>query len=412
MVEYAQRGDATARRRSRLRDQLVAGAGDVGDLNLFDFLSGFALVVLSGLIPVVGGIPMQELLIAVLLVIAFFRHPVYELRVTRAVVPVFCAGFIYIAIVSAAAVPSPDAADWRFRLVRIVATTAYALFLATGRISLKATVYGIAAALLVNVPANYLLGVAFADRYGDTLTGFISDKNVAGLAYCILGLVFFAYLRSHMLRGAAIVVTMGCLWLTGSRTSMAAFAFAVFWILISPKLPSIVKWVLAIGMFWVIEYIENNFAQIGAFEDRAGSDLFRGRIDEASQIKVDETPWYGTGLGEAYVVLDDRTWFFHNSFWSAQVEGGYVWLALAALVTFVVMGRPFKSLMSHELLTSQALAVALLLCASRLGEVFFTLWWGLALAYAMYAESTDPELVALRDEQGPDLKPLRATPRR
>jgi hypothetical protein len=403
---------SSAHHGARLRDRLKAGAQDVGDLNLFDFLSGFALIVLSGLLPIVGGIPMQELLIAALLVIAFFRHPVHELRVTRVVIPVFGAGFIYIAVVSATAVPTTDAADWRLRLIRIIATVAYAICLATGRISLKATVYGFAVALLINVPANYMLGVAFAGEYDNALTGFISDKNVAGLAYCVLGLLFFAYQKSHTLRVIAVIATKGCLWLTASRTSMAAFAFAIFWVLVSPKLPSIIKWALAAAMFWVIEFIEENYAQAGVFENRVGSDLLRGRIDAASQIKVDEAPWYGTGLGEAYVYLDERIWFFHNSFWSAQVEGGYVWLALAVLVTLVVMGRPFKSLMSHELLASQALAVALLLCASRLGEVFFTLWWGLALAYAMHAEATDPELVALRDEQGPDLKPLRATRRR
>ena len=400
---------SSAHHGARLRDRLKAGAQDVGDLNLFDFLSGFALIVVAGLIPAAGGVPTQELLIAGLVTIAFFRAPVHELRVTRVVIPVFCAGFIYIAVVSAAAVPSPDAADWRLRLIRIVATVAYALCLASGRISLKATVYGFAAALLVNVPANYVLGVAYSADYGDYLTGLISDKNVAGLAYCVLGILVFAFQKSYVSRSMTVVITLGCLWLTGSRTSMAAFAFAILWVLLSPKLPNIVKWVLAIGMFWVIDFIENNYAQVGAFEDRAGSDLLRGRIDAASQIKVDESPWYGTGLGEAYVFLDDRTWFFHNSFWSAQVEGGYVWLAFAVLTTLVVMGRPFKSLMSHDLLASQALAVALLLCASRLGEVFFTLWWGLALAYAMYAETTDPELVALRDEQGPDLKPLRTT---
>ena len=396
-----ERGDA------RLRDRLRAGAQDIGDLNLFDFLSGAALIIVAGLLPSAGGIPTQELLIAALVAIAFFRQPVHELRVTRVVLPIMCGGFIYIAIVSAAAVPSPDAADWRMRLVRIVATVAYALCLATGRISLKATVYGFAAALLVNVPANYVLGLAYSADYGEYLTGFISDKNVAGLAYCVLGILAFAYQRSVAGRGAVALISMGCLFLTGSRTSMAAFAFAVLWILVSPKLPSIIKWALAIGMFWVIEYIENNYAQVGAFEDRAGSDLLRSRIDAASQIKVDEAPWYGTGLGEAYVYLDDRTWFFHNSFWSAQVEGGYPWLALAVLVTLFVMGRPFKSLMSPQLLASQALAVALVLCASRLGEVFFTLFWCLALAYAMEAEQTDPELVARREAQGPDLRPLR-----
>ena len=53
---------------------------------------------------------------------------------------------------------------------------------------------------------------------------------------------------------------------------MAAFAFAALWILLSPKLPNIVKCALAVGMFWVAEYIENNFAQAGALEDRQSSD--------------------------------------------------------------------------------------------------------------------------------------------
>ncbi|WP_198394813.1 ABC transporter permease [Brevibacterium yomogidense] len=389
-----------------------SGAKDVGDLNLFDFLSGFALIVLAGLVPTVGGVPTQELLIGVLVFIAFFRTPAHQLRVTRNLVPVFAGGFIFIAIVSATAVSTPDASEWKMRLLRIAATTVYAYCLATDRINLKATVYGFAAALVLNVPANYVFGLAYSDSYGEFLTGFISDKNVAGLAYCVLGVLFFAYQKTRVSQGLAAAGAMGALYLTGSRTSMAAFAFAALWIVLSPKLPNIVKWALALGMFWVIEYIENNFAQAGAFEDRQGSDILRNRIDAASEIKVNEAPWYGNGLGEAYVYLDDRTWFFHNSFWTAQVEGGYPWLILVLLLTLFAMGRPFKSLMSRDQLVAQALAVAILLCASRLGEVFFTLFWGLAMAYAMQSERTDAGLVKRMEEEGSDLRPLATQPAR
>lgn len=391
---------------SRLIRGVKSGAKDVGDLNLFDFLSGFALIVLAGMVPTVGGVPTQELLIGVLVFIAFFRTPAHQLRITRNLVPVFAGGFIFIAIVSATAVSTPDAADWRMRLLRIVATTIYAYCLATDRINLKATVYGFVAALLVNIPVNYVFGLAYSDSYGDFLTGFISDKNVSGLAYCVLGVLFFAHQKTRTSRILVAVGAMGSLYLTGSRTSMAAFAFAILWVVVSPKLPSIVKWALAVGMFWVVDYIENNFAQVGSFEDRQGSDILRNRIDGATEIKLGEIPWYGSGLGEAYVVLDERTWFFHNSFWTAQVEGGYPWLVLVLVLTLFAMGRPFKSLMSREQLVSQALAVALLLCASRLGEVFFTLFWGLAVAYAMQAERTDADLAKRIDEEGYDLRPL------
>lgn len=245
------------------------------------------------MVPRVGGIPTQELLIGALVFIALFRTPVHPSRGTRNLVPVFTGGFIFVAIVSATAVSRPDAADWKMRLLRIVATTLYTYCLATDRINLKATVYGFAAALVLKVPANYVFELAYSASYENYLTGFISDKNVADLAYCVLGILFLAYQKKRVSQGLVAAGAMGALYLTESRASMAAFAFAALWILLSPKLPNIVKCALAVGMFWVAEYIENNFAQAGALEDRQSSDILCHRIDAASEIKVNESPWGG-----------------------------------------------------------------------------------------------------------------------
>jgi hypothetical protein len=179
-------------------------------------------------------------------------------------------------------------------------------------------------------------------------------------------------------------------WETGSRTSIAALAAGVGWIALAPKLSVVGRWILGLVIVLGVDQIAEDYSQIGVFSDREGSDLLRSRIDAASEIKVQDAGFFGSGLGEAYVAFDDepgRVWFFHNSYWSALVEGGWPWLVLVLAVTVVFALRPFARELNMQETIAQAAAITTLICAWRLGEVLFTLQWALVIGFALYAHA-------------------------
>lgn len=377
--------------------QAKAGFADAGRIRLFDFLCGFALLAIPGLVSV--GIPVVPVLMVAIILMAQVRRPAHSMGRLNDVIPLIIAALVYIAIISATANQSADAADWRLRLVRIAAIFGFAAVLATNRFDLRSVIYGYGAGLLVNVPFS-LAGLG-NQGYGDYITGLLSDKNVSGLAYCIIGIFFLYYMPTMPLRILSAAVFAGCLWLTGSRTSMGAFAAAFIWVLLAPRMMVVVRWLYAYAVFLLISILEEDYAQSGSFADRKGSDLLRARIDAASEIKVHDAGFWGKGLGEAFVYLDQNTWFFHNSFWTALVEGGWPWLAFTLFITVIVAGRPFTAKLTQQQFAAQAMIVAILVCASRLGEVFYTPYWAFAMAFALQAHmrAHESEIAAVGSER-------------
>ena len=138
--------------------------------------------------------------------------------------------------------------------------------------------------------------------------------------------------------------------------------------------------------WWAIGFITEDFADASVFGDRTGTDILRARIDEMSWAKVQQTGFFGQGLGEAYVydVAGERTWFFHNSYWSAFVEGGWIWVLGVVAVTLLVAVRPLSNNdWTVYQVIAQGVGIALLICALRLGEVFYTLPWGICMGYVI-----------------------------
>ncbi|MGO2584705.1 MAG: hypothetical protein ACTH9F_05140, partial [Brachybacterium tyrofermentans] len=86
-----------------------------------------------------------------------------------------------------------------------------------------------------------------------------------------------------------------------------------------------------------------------------------------------------------------KVWFFHNSYWSALVEGGWPWLLLILGITVVFALRPFTRDLNRQELAVQATTVALLICAWRLGEVLFTIQWAVVIAFAIYLRASRAE---------------------
>ncbi|MBK5237604.1 MAG: O-antigen ligase family protein [Actinomycetales bacterium] len=311
--------------------------------------------------------PLGDLAAVLLVVIALLR-PTKESRPIPAWYVVFFALLMLFLIMSSTA----NEVDWAKRCIKIVTLAALAALIASGRVDLISGLRGLSLALLINIPL-FFLGLT-PDFYGGALTGYIGDKNIAGFYYTVVPILLLAFTDRAWQRWAIISLSFGAVTLTGSRSSIAAYGFALLWLLFSRRLNTLGKIVLGAILFFVYQFINDNFAQIGEFTSRVGSDLLRLRIDEASQAKVDMAPWYGLGLGQSQVQLQGSTWFFHNSYLALIVEGGLV-VAIAIVGLYAVVGLQLfqPKIQSFHARVIEAATVAVFLCALRLGEVFFTL---------------------------------------
>jgi len=367
--------------RGTLREGAAASWRAVGSLRIPEVLLFFALI-FEG--PVLGlPVPLNQLVILTLLCLAVIRRPQFVMGRFQLLVPVFVVGLFYLTMVSAFSDISDDAFDWKRRLIRLGITAALLFVIASGRIDLRSGLVGFGLGLVANAIAFYA-GWA-PDHYGGTLSGFFEDKNVAGLAYGVIGILVVCLVQGAVPR-LLLYSGMGYLvLLTDSRTSISAYVAAGLWLLLAPRLPMLGRWLLGGGIWAGVIILAEDFAQIGRYSEREGSDALRARIDAASRIKVGEGSWFGEGLGEAYVHLDDGTWLFHNSYWTALIEGGWPWYLLVLVVTVLVGLRPFAKDLTPAEVVGQAATIGLLICAWRLGEVFFTVQWALVMSYAMLA---------------------------
>jgi hypothetical protein len=228
----------------------------------------------------------------------------------------------------------------------------------------------------------FFAGVAPAP-YQQYLTGFLLDKNQAGLAYTVVGVLLLGVTTNTRRQIPIAVVCAALVWASGSRTSITAFVCALVWFVLRPRLGVPARLVLAAVFAIAIPFVQEKYGQAGEFTDRVGTDLFRARIDAASQAKLDAAPWHGQGLGEAWINLPDgATYFFHNSYWAVLVEGGWVYLAAVLVLTVWFGIRPLRSGPPPSLLacSGEAANLAVLICALRLGEVFGATTASIALA--------------------------------
>lgn len=257
------------------------------------------------------------------------------------------------------------------RLFKLTILFLLAGAIAARKIDLIAGLTGLSVALLINIPL-FFSGLT-PDTYAGKLTGVIGDKNVAGLYYAVIPLLALMISKNMILRILIILSAFTALVLTGSRGSLAAFAFALLWLFLAPRLRTFGKLILASILLPIYVWINDNFSQVADFSDRVGSDALRSRIDAASFAKTEAAPWYGMGLGESQVNLDGKIWFFHNSYAALLVEGG-IPLLIAIIGLYLVVGlRLFQPKILNPVATYlETATVVILLCSLRLGEVFFT----------------------------------------
>lgn len=356
-------------------------AGEIGSSRVLEMALA-ALLVVDG-VPIPGlGFPFSLVGVAGLSLLGFTRRPTLAWGRTGGLLWAFGFLLLYISAVSILTPSSYYAADWIRRFIRIVAVLALVIMLAEGRLHLPSILKGITLALFVNAAAFYA-GLA-SDTYGGALTGWLGDKNKAGLVYATVGVLMLSQARSRWTRGFLVLSTFTFVWLTESRTAFSAYGFGVMWVLLVATRPAWLRWLAAGGVLLALPYLEENFARMGSFANRVGSDLLRGRIDAAVADKLAVTPPQGLGLGEAYVVIDQHTWYFHNSFHTLRVEGGWLWMIGIVAITVWFGLRPFSTTgRGMQSRVAQGATVVVLICAWKLGEVLLTNVWGLVLGIAV-----------------------------
>ncbi|PKW27996.1 hypothetical protein ATL31_2849 [Phycicoccus duodecadis] len=189
--------------------------------------------------------------------------------------------------------PDDSIFGWQKRALRLVLIFAYLAFLATGRIHLPSVVRGMAVGLAVNA-GLFFAGLA-PDNYGKYLSGFLLDKNQAGLSYAVVGLLFAGLQPSHRRRNLVLGVTAALVWTTGSRASLAALACGIAWMVLAHRFGRFGRLVLAVAIALFVHTLEASYARVGVFADRNGTDFLRSRIDGASRTGRGPASARGTG---------------------------------------------------------------------------------------------------------------------
>ena len=374
---------------SRFSETVSRGSNYVrhqtSQIRMPEFIMAF-LLLFGDAVPGLG-LPFNQIVILVLAAYGLIRKPTFDVSRYATLRTIMFITMGYLAIVSLNGVHSEDASDWTRRLLRLVAATVLIWVIADGRLHIRSIVLGYSTAIIFNAVA-YFVGFAPVNGYYGYLTGWLGDKNFSGLVYCLFGLLILSFARNKIEVIGTIAVFSGLLWATGSRTSIAAYAAGLIWIVIAHRMKAFGRIALGVALYWLIDILTSDYAQSGAFADRTGTDALRSLIDQASEIKVQASGFFGQGLGEAYVYLahtGSKTWFFHNSYWSALVEGGWPWMILVVTITLLFIVNVFsgRKTLPAKFYVAQGAGIAIMICASRLGEVFYTWPWAIACGLAL-----------------------------
>ena len=281
---------------------------------------------------------------------------------------------------------------WLQRSFRLALLFLLAVAVARGRLRWKSVlVGGVLSLTLLNTPAFYL-GLT-PDNYPPYLTGWLGDKNVAGMYYAIFAVLGLCLLVRRRQQLAYFAAMFALVWLTGSRASLAAVALGVGWWLLRNRLPLLPR-LVSFGLgIWVLMWFEETFSRIGDFADREGTDLLRAQIHAAEQVKLAGSAWFGDGFNTAWVdVTSFPHMWFHDSYAALLVEGGIPMFAvMLLLVGGVALGLLSRRQTVHpELRAAEGAIIVLLVCAWQLGEVFFTSIGFFVLGAALYERFGKP----------------------
>ena len=360
-----------------LPDRTITRAADADrEIRISDF-------VLMSVLPVrslaVAGLPVNEIAVALLVVLCLFRRARGGARMP---VPagLLLGGLVVLLAYSGVV----NQVDWTRRVGHLAIMAGIVWAGSTGRLSLRSAGFGLAAGLVAVVG----LGVAGigGDTYSGRLTGFLSDPNAGAYFLVVLGLlaIFFCDERAKVRAAVAVPVVAG-LVLTYSRTGLLAAAFAVVWITVGRRLGSAGGIAVAGTLTWVVDNIPDDLVVYGPFSNRSGSDALRERIIAQERVELAGAPWFGNGPGTARVEVQELEFFFHNSYLATRQEGGWpaLLLVLALMAYAFVRLAPQARVGDLAAAGAQAALIATAVMAVTLGEVLLDLPMGVAVAMSL-----------------------------
>ena len=396
MLSGLQRAGSVYRHHRTHRRSVAAHLRTQQPMNWVQFILGAFLLVdgypFPGL-PV--ALPFAEVVMILLIGCALFgRHRFDQ---SRFMPLILVAGAALVALIIASELHD---VDWSRRGTRIALLAIFVVCLAVGRLNARSIILGLSLGLVINA-ALFYLGLA-PDTYGGVLTGWVGDKNVAGLLLVAVPFLLLPFISRTWMVPVVVVLGGWLLFLTGSRTSLTAFAIALLWAVLSPRRHARLRAGFLALAFWFFTWLEDNFARAFIFEDRDGTDLLRSRIDEAARLKTEiALPW-GLGAGESRVLLGpEQEFFFHDSYLALLVEGGWIF-AISIVLIYVIIGfRPFTTLRrTPAIIACEAATISLLFCALKLGEAFITIVGALVLGVTLAVRAMEHRrLVALQVAQ-------------
>lgn len=354
-------------------------------LKIPDFLCGVLMAFVGEPIPGLGtAFPVSYAAIVFMLILAFTRRPAHRVPTRLHLWTLILGLGLLFAVFVSAFQDYSSTGDWVRRLARILVTVLLAYTMSTGRVDYASVVRGFIFMLVVNVPL--WLGGLVRDNYAGFLTGITNDKNQAGLNYAIAGIMVLLVYKNPKIRWGLFALFAVFLWMTGSRTSLGGYAAALVWILVARKLSTGFKLILIGVLAWGVYIMESQFARIGAFSNREGTDWFREQIDKATVAKLNGSPWWGEGLGQGFVNMQNRQFFFHNNYYGLRIEGGWVLAVIVVAFTVHVGMRMFSDKrLDERRIIAQGATIALMVCAWKLGDVFFTVVWALVMTAGIRA---------------------------
>ena len=180
-----------------------------------------------------GGFLVGQVALLALIGLSVFRTPTRSMDALRWLPYAAAAMLGYLVLVSVAG-PDVSLFGWQKRALRLALVFTALLVMVSGRVHFPSLVRGMAAGLVGNA-VLFFAGVAPAP-YGRFLSGYLLDKNQAGLAYTVVGILLVAVTTDRRRQVAVVIATSGLVWTTGSRTSLAALACALVWFVLRPYL--------------------------------------------------------------------------------------------------------------------------------------------------------------------------------
>lgn len=312
----------------------------------------------------------------------------------------------------------------QFEIRRLGTTAAWAglaFVIGTGRVHApsvaRGAVTGLAAAYL-----TVLAGFAGQGSYGERLASWAGDPNTTAMATISVGLAAAAWVSTHRTRAFIVLALVALITFeTESRTAWLALALALVWVLYLRTWNVFGAAATAWITVFTFENLPDSIKYWGPFAERTGSDNLRERILEIERIMVTERPWVGLGPGTARARLDGDTYFFHSSYLSARVEGGYILLAILLALLVLTFLRLSKAERSWRSGLVQSAMIGLAVTATNIGEALLTpsaatmlgltMWWSVARARENGAEEAEDESAGLTSSRrAPDAVAVR--PRR